>query len=105
MEAGDDSIDYAALDDGLITPDIKADAVKLKAISSPPVSYLPMWSKKPTTTPTSTLIWQTSSPLLKTLRMATLQNMILKAYLQILILPAIDSAILLKTKTPVWQQS
>lgn len=30
IEAGDDSVDYASLDDSIITPEIKEDAIKTK---------------------------------------------------------------------------
>lgn len=51
IEAGDESIDYAALGDDVITPEIKDDAIKTKGyFVYPPASCLKTSARKPTTT-------------------------------------------------------
>lgn len=48
MENGDESINYAKSSDNIITPAIKAEAVKVKVTSFIQASYLKMSSQQPT---------------------------------------------------------
>ena len=47
MKNGDESINYATLSDDIITPEIKADAIKTKVTSFIQASYLKMSSQQP----------------------------------------------------------
>ena len=101
MENGDESINYAKSSDNIITPAIKAEAVKSKGYFIYPSQLFKNVVATANTNPNLNTDLKTFLQLLKTPLLATLPNRISKAYLPILIPLAAAWVIPLPIKTAV----
>lgn len=89
IEAGDESVNYAQLPDEIITPDIKTDAIKTKGYFIYPSQLFKNVAANAGNNPNLNTDLKQILLILKTQRRAFRLNKILKAYLPILIPPAI----------------